>query len=100
MSAWDGLGSLVSSASQATTGVVTAADIEALFKAMYDNARTEPDYFFVSPETVWLLRRARIYGVNHAPRRKLRKCFARKRNAVMSRGIRRLRRLQRAKEYQ
>jgi hypothetical protein len=89
-SAWYDLGSPISGAAQ-SSGVLTLADITSLFQSMYDDvARVEPDYFLVSPQTVLRLRIAQLYAARPLPRRKLRKCIVRKRQAVMSRARRRL----------
>ncbi len=70
---------------------VRALDIVALMNTL---KRTGSLYFLVSPKTALCLRMTKVYAAHPLPRRKLRKCIVRKRQAMISRARRRLLRLQ------
>lgn len=73
-----------------TFTTVSSADITAMLEEMYANAQKEPQILIVTPKTYWRLKRVRLYEVHHLPRRKIRKCFLRKRQVRINQGKRHL----------
>jgi hypothetical protein len=77
------------------SGTLTLEDIEQLMESMLDNARSEPEYFLISPETALLLWRlkhlCRLNEVHPLPRQKRRKCVMRKIYARRRKALRRIR---------
>jgi hypothetical protein len=67
-----------------------AMSAERMLQVMGDtvaNACADTDYFYVAPATVWHLRRAHLYGVNHwTASRKLRKYALRRKQARVNQG--------------
>ena len=94
MSTWEDIGSLISPASSASSGVLALADIEAMFQSMYANATTHPDMLYVSPKDarrIWrLVQRSALYHRYRLPKRRLRKVTLRRRQALIERGRRRI----------
>lgn len=79
------------------SGILTKAEIDQMIQWMQEEQerqRKRPPLIFVSLETYWSIKRARLYGVNHLPRRKIRKCFLRKRQARIEQSKRHLLRCQ------
>lgn len=73
---------------------ITSKDIDELMRWMEEQQKKQPQWLFVSLETYWSIKRARLDGVHHLPRRKIRKCFLRKRQARIYQGKRHLLRCQ------
>lgn len=96
MSTWDGLPSQLRPPNESTSagGVLTLADLEAMFQSMYDHETAHPDYFLVSPKNarrIWrAVQRSALYRRYPLPKRRLRKIAMRKRQSLIERGRRRV----------
>lgn len=95
---WNGLDVLLNPGNQGG-GVLPLADIDTLFHAMWEASCPHPCHLLlVSLEDARRIRHlvclATLYQVNPRPPRLLRKCFLRKRQAALSRGRQRIRRIE------
>ncbi len=102
MSTFDGLTSLMSSPPTEQSGVLTLADINAMFETMRNDAYSDRGYIFISPRMRKRLihweRVGRLYHAHPLPDYAIRKCVRRRIVAARRAGMKRIHKMERREE--